>query len=136
MNCQQARESMLEFLTERLDPEQGRALELHLANCGACSHFAEVHRMLDARLVAAVPSARLSPAFRSSLMRQIRWDTRPAWPEFLPDIAHLFGCTLAIVLVLLLSPWRAYTVFFVGAALTLVTYFVQAVLRSFFETLE
>jgi hypothetical protein len=136
MDCQQAQESILESLIERLDAEEGRALERHVADCEACGSFAKVHGRLDAMLAAAVPAARLSPGFRNSLRKQIRRDARSAWPEFLPDVAHLLGCALVIVMSLSFVPLPASRVFFWGLAFTLVTFFLQATVRSYLEKVE
>ena len=59
-----------------------------------------------------------------------------SWPESLPDIAHLAGCALGIVLLLLILPQYSRTVLLTGSGFTVVTYFVQAVVRSSVERLE
>ncbi len=49
-----------------------------------------------------------------------------AWPDFLPDLAHLAGCAFAIVLSLFLLPRYAGTVLSAGVAFTAVTYFLPS----------
>src|SRR5213593_488816 len=95
MDCQEAQESILESLVEPLGAERRRAMDNHIATCGTCRSFAEIQLVLDARLAAAVPTVRLSAGFRTSLRKRIRRDPVSAWPDFLPDLAHLAGCSVA-----------------------------------------
>ena len=129
MDCQEARESILESLVKSIE------LENHLAACDDCASFFEFHRVLDARLAAVFPTVHLSPGFRTSLRQRLRRDAESAWPDFLPDLAHLAGCAVAIVLSILLLPWKPQTVALAGTAFACVTYFLQAVLRSSLEEL-
>jgi hypothetical protein len=130
MHCHEAQEMILESLVEPLGTEQRMALERHLCTCPTCGVFAEVHLALDTQLAAAVPRARLSPGFRTSLKQKIRNESVSAWPDFLPDLAHLIGCAFATVLLLFVLRGHAATVILAGVLFTAVTYFVQAILRS------
>ena len=136
MNCEQARETLLDSLTEPVRAEVHHLIENHIAGCEACRRFAGVQRTIDARLTAAVPAVSLSPGFRSSLRARLHQRQIPSWPESLPDIAHLAGCALGIVLLLLILPQYSRTVLLAGSGFTVVTYFVQAVVRSSVERLE
>jgi predicted anti-sigma-YlaC factor YlaD len=136
MNCEQARETLLDSLTEPARPEVRLLMEDHIASCEACRRFAGVQRTIDARLTATVPAVSLSPGFRSSLRERLDHRPIPSWPESLPDIAHLAGCALGIVLLLLILPQYSRTVLLAGSGFTVVTYFLQAVLRSSVERLE
>src|SRR5882724_8299938 len=99
MNCDEVRETLLDSVAERR-----LEMETHIGTCEECARFARVQRMLDARLTAAVPVASLSPGFRTSLRKKLRQEPASAWPESLPDIAHLAGCVLATALSLILLP--------------------------------
>src|SRR6266542_3234498 len=136
MNCQEARESILELLVEPIGADRRRAMENHVATCGTCRGFAEMQRVLDARLTAALPAARLSATFRTGLREKIRRDPASAWPDFLPEIAHLAGCAAAIGMSVFLLPLPAGSVILAGAAFAGVTYFLQSVLRTCLEGLE
>jgi hypothetical protein len=136
MNCEEARQILLDSLVWLFPAERHTPMEDHIATCEACRQFLEVQRMLDARLTAAVPVVSLSPGFRSSLLEKLSDHTVPGWPEFLPDIAHLMGCALAITLLLLLMPQYSRTVLLAGSGFTAVTYFFQAILRSSLEPFE
>ena len=136
MNCQEAQESILESLVEPLGAEQRQALDSHLKTCGTCRSFAEIQRVLDARLAAAVPAARLSASFRTSLRGRMRRDPVSAWPDFLPDLAHLAGCAVATGVSVFLLPLPAGSVILAGAAFTGLTLFLQAVLRASLDGLE
>ena len=60
MDCQEAQESILESLVEPLGADQRQAIDNHISTCGTCRTFAEIQRVLDARLAAVLPTARLS----------------------------------------------------------------------------
>jgi hypothetical protein len=136
MDCQEVRESILESLVEPLGAGQRQAMDSHIATCGTCRRFAEIQRVLDARLAAAVPAARLSAGFRKSLRERIRRDPLSAWPDFLPDLAHLAGCSVATGVSVFLLPLPAGPVILAGAALTGLTFFLQAALRASLDGLE
>jgi hypothetical protein len=136
MKCQEAQESMLESLVEPLAVERRLALEEHITGCETCTHFFEIHHLLDIRLAAALPPSQLSSSFRASLKEKIHRDPVSAWPDFLPDLAHLGGCAVANLLLLLLLPWRSDTVLLAGTAFACVTFFLQAVIRSSLNGLE
>ena len=136
MQCEEVQQAIVESLAEPLPVERRVAMENHLVACETCRSFAETQRKLDARLVSAVPSARLSPGFQAALKKRIRRDPLSAWPDFLPDIAHLCGCVLAILLSAFVLPSYSATVILVGAAFTVGSYFLQAVIRSSLERVE
>ena len=136
MNCEQARQALLDSLDGSIRAELGLHMEDHIATCETCHRFAEVQRMIDRRLTAAVPVASLSSAFRRSLQQKLNHSFVPTWPESLPDIAHLGGCALGIVLLLLVMPQYPRTVLLAGICFSAVTYLLQAVLRSSLEKLE
>jgi hypothetical protein len=136
MDCQETQESILDSLVESPATERYLAMENHLAGCETCSSFAEVQRTLESRLAAAVPQARLSPAFRSALRKRIQCDPEALWPEFLPDVAHLVGCALVIALSVFLLPFPSRSVILAGLAFTSVTYFLQAAVRGALSGLE
>ncbi len=136
MNCEEARETLLDSLIEPAGAEVQLLMGDHLAGCEACRRFAGVQRSIDARLTATVPAVSLSAGFRSSLRERLDHRQGPSWPESLPDIAHLAGCAVGIVLLLLILPQYSRTVLLAGSGFTAVTYFVQAVVRSSVDRLE
>jgi hypothetical protein len=136
MDCQETQESILDSLVESLATERYLAMENHFAGCETCSSFAKVQRTLDSRLAAAVPQVRLSPAFRSGLRKRIQCDPETLWPNFLPDVAHLLGCALVVVLSVFLLPFPLRSVILAGLVFTAGTYFLQAALRGALSGLE
>lgn len=136
MNCEQARQTLLDSLTEPVRAEVHLPMEDHIATCEACRRFAGVQRTIDALLTATIPAVFLSSGFRSSLRERLDHRQISSWPESLPDIAHLAGCVLGIVLLLLILPQYSRMVLLAGSGFTVVTYFVQAVVRSSVERLE
>src|SRR5262245_20763054 len=129
MNCDDARDIVLDSLAGPVPDEQSRLMETHIASCDACRRFDEIQRALDARLTGAMPLVNLSSDFRRSLRQKIESREASIWPESLPDIAHLTGCASAIALLLLVLPQYSRTVLLTGLGFTAVTYFLRAVLR-------
>ena len=128
MDCDGVREAILDALVEPLAQARRAAAEAHLAGCPACAEFAQEHRLLDERLDAAILTPQLSPAFRASLKSRMMREADSAWPDSLPDVAHLIGCVFAVLLSLVvLQPGMAILL---GLVFTCVTYFLQAALRS------
>jgi hypothetical protein len=78
-------------------------------------------------------AANLSPAFREALGKRLGNEGRFAWPDFLPDIAHLAGCVTATLVSVFVLPWPAAPVLVAGAILTGFTYLLQAKLRDAFQ---
>jgi hypothetical protein len=78
----------------------------------------------------------LNPEFRAVLMKKIRPHASAAWPDYLPDVAHLAGGVGATLACLLIVPFAARQVLAAGAAFTAVTYFVQCLIRDEVETWE
>src|SRR6266481_5352465 len=136
MDCREAQEQILESLAETKSGAKTPDLETHLASCSACRRFSETQFRLDLQLSAVISAPPLSPAFRASLAKRIRREPLSVWPEGLPDVAHVVGCVCATALCLLMLPIPAGSVMLAGLVFTLVTYFVQAALRSSLEAWE
>ena len=136
MDCQTAHELILESLAETRSGTTTAELEIHLAGCEACRSFSETQCMLDLQLSAAISAPGLSPAFRVSLAKRVRREPLSAWPDFLPDVAHITGCVCATALCLSILPFPAGLVMLAGLGFTLVTYFVQTVVRDSLEAWE
>jgi predicted anti-sigma-YlaC factor YlaD len=136
MDCQIAREQILESLAGARPDANTSDLDIHLAGCDACRSFFETHVMLDSQLGAALQPPSLSPAFRSSLAKKLRREPLAVWSEFLPGVAHVVGCCCATGLCILLLPFAAGQTLLAGLGFTLVTYFIQAVLQGSLEEWE
>ena len=136
MDCEEVQLSILESLAEPVGGDQRLAIKDHLGSCAVCVDFERTQRLLDARLIAAFPAAHLSPAFRTVLKKRTRRDPASIWPDFLPDVAHLGGCALAMMFAAIWLPRHSGTVMLVGASFTFVTYFLQAVIRTSLERIE
>jgi len=132
MECSKVQEWILESLDER-DGARESAVEKHLAGCEDCRRFLAAQADLDSLLGEAFPPAQLSDGFRLELRKRLRAQPAARWPEVLPDLAHLAGCTIGVALWSFLAPWSPGTNLLSGAAFTVVTFFAQAVLRSSLE---
>jgi hypothetical protein len=136
MNCLEAQQQILEALTEGDPLESQLDLKGHTTGCETCHAFLQTQINLDRQLAATITAPALSPTFRTSLAKKIRREPLTAWPEFLPDLAHVAGCTCATAVCLTVLPFPAATVMLAGAAFTLVTYFFQTAIRGSLEALE
>jgi hypothetical protein len=135
MDCTEAREHILDSLTERRIDVPGD-LAHHLAGCDDCRAFEETQRRLDAQLSLAISAPPLSPQFRRSLMKNACRESHYVWPEFLPDKLHLAGCVCATALSIPILPFSAASIITAGLAVTLVTYFLQSAIRATLEILD
>jgi hypothetical protein len=136
MDCPEAQEIILESLVDPRAAEDTPALAHHLSGCDVCRAFAETQRILDARLTTALPAPQLSPQFRTALKRRIHQESSPAWPDFLPELAHFTGCALAMIVLLFLLPGHSDKVLLGGLAFTATTYLIQTFLRGSLEALD
>lgn len=136
MDCPEAQEHILESLVELRPGAQTADLENHLADCEACRRFQETQLELDLQLTSAISAPVLNPEFRKSLMKKLHRQPFFVWPEILPDAAHLAGCMFAIALCVLILPFRPGQIVLAGLAFTLMTYFVQCVIRGSLEAWE
>jgi anti-sigma factor RsiW len=134
MNCEHAQQALLDSLDSPIPAELDQAMDNHVRSCEACFRFAEQQRALDVRLTAVMSVVSLNSRFRSSLRAKLSDRRIPDWPESLPDIAHLAGCALAILLLLVALPQYSGAILAGGMGFTAVTYFAQAVVRSSLET--
>ena len=125
MNCDKVREMVVESLITGNDLTETD----HIAACPECHRFLEVQRTLDIRFAEAAPNAKLSPGFRHSLRSRIEKDHSYVWSESLPDIAHLVGCGVGIIVLLFVLPQYSRIVLLAGGGLTAVTYFLQTFLE-------
>jgi hypothetical protein len=133
MECEEARERILDSLAEAAPSMRAPDVAGHLLGCPACRSFSELQNVLDVQLRTAIGAPAPSPAFRKSLAKSIRREPVSVWPAFLPDIAHMAGCLSAIVLCIWLLPFAAGPVVLNGLALTLVTWFAQSVVQCVME---
>src|SRR5690349_16682905 len=118
MNCEQARQAVLESFDGPIPAELHLAMDNHIASCEACRGFAMVQQMMDARLTEALPPPFLNASFRTALRQKLAEPVGPSWSESLPDIAHLGGCAVGIILLLLIIPNYSSTILVAGAGFT------------------
>jgi hypothetical protein len=129
MDCREAREHILEGLADDTATQ-------HIDSCVQCRRFRETQAELDRQLSASISQPSLSPRFRAMLMKKIRAESSAAWPDFLPDVAHLAGGLGATLACLLIVPFGAGQVIAAGAAFTVGTYLLQCVVRDALENWE
>ncbi len=128
MTCEACREQILDSIGQ----QHIILVRDHLLDCPECRRFHESQQALHAHFVSA-SAANLSPAFRHALGKRLTHERSFAWPDFLPDIAHLTGCAAATLVSVLVLPWPAVQVLITGAVFTGFTYLLQAKLRDAFQ---
>ena len=133
MDCLEAQQQILEALDESYTSGDPFDLNHHLRECEACLKFFELQSSLDRRLTTSITAPALSPTFRKSLAKKVRGEPLSAWPEFLPDAAHIAGCACAIVFCLAVLPFPPATVIVAGGAITLATYLLQSAIIGSLE---
>jgi predicted anti-sigma-YlaC factor YlaD len=136
MDCQDARERMLQSVDEDRTRPSDIQLDAHLAGCSACARFAARQNALDARLSAMLRPPELSPGFRAALRRRIRNDSARLWPAALPEVVHFASCGVATVACAALLPFDGLMTFAVGAAATALSFLLLMAVRDVFEKAE
>ena len=130
MDCQDAQEKLLESFDGALSPDDSRQLESHLAACPNCVEFGELLKALDLQLKESIMAPRLSPGFRAALKARIDRQPRGLWTHWLPDVAYLAASAAAILWCVVLLPFPASAVLWIGALITALSYSFQALLFS------
>ena len=136
MDCPEAQEQILDSLAAPRTGANSADLDHHLAECDKCRRFLEIQQQLDLQLSLAISAPSLNPGFRQSIIENLHREPYYLWPEFLPDRAHFAGCICATALSIWIVPFSAGSILSAGLIFTLVTYFVQSVVRSSLETWE
>jgi hypothetical protein len=136
MDCPEAQEQILDSLAAPQTTVRSAGLDYHLAECDKCRRFFEIQARLDLQLNLVISAPLLSPRFRQSVIENLRPQSEALWPEFLPDGAHFAGCICATALSIWVLPLPPGSILLAGLAFTMVTYFLQSVLRSSLESLE
>jgi anti-sigma factor RsiW len=135
MDCQEAKEKLLESFDGALSPDDSRQLERHLIACPNCAEFGESLNSLDVQLKEAITAPRLGPGFRAALRARIDRQPRRLWAHWLPDVAYLAGSGAAILCCVFLLPFPASAVLWIGSLIAVTGYSFQTLLLSSLEEL-
>lgn len=135
MDCQDAQEKLLESFEGALSLDDWRQLEMHLIACPDCARFAELLKTLDLQLKQAITAPRLSPGFRAALQARIDRQPRGLWTHWLPDVAYLAASAAATLWCVVLLPFPASSVLWIGTLIAATGYSFQALLFSALEEL-
>jgi len=133
MDCQDAKEKLLESFDGALSPDDRRRLESHLAACPECTEFNNSLHALDVRLKEAITSPRLSAGFRTALQAKMERHSHELWLDWLPDAAYVGGSVAAIVYCVFLLPFPASVVLWIGTLIAATGYSLQALLLGSLE---
>lgn len=136
MDCEEARERILNSLAEARPVGPSVDLSTHLSGCPTCRSFSEIQLMLDRQLTNLISEPAPAKEFRGALLKRVKREPLAVWAEFLPDLAHAIGCLVATTVCIVLLPIPAGLATLVGSALALSAYFVQTVFQGFLETWE
>ena len=125
MKCSACKEEILGSIGER----HSVSVQDHISDCSECRQFAGVQQILHGRFTPA-SSVQLGRAFRFALRKRLARERTFAWPDYLPDIAHLIGGAIATAVSLIVLPWPLLPVLIAEAAFTGITYLIQSTLRD------
>jgi anti-sigma factor RsiW len=135
MDCQDAKEKLLESYESALSDDLQGQLESHLTTCPTCAQFGELLNRIHVQLKEAITAPRLSPGFRAALQARIDRQPRGLWTHWLPDVAYLAGSGAAILCCVFLLPFPASSVLWIGALIAATGYSFQTLLLSSAEEL-
>jgi len=133
MDCQDAKEKLLESYDGALSPDDRRRLDSHLAACPECGEFNNLLNALDVSLREAIVLPQLSAGFRTALQAKIERHSRRLWLDWLPDAAYVVGSVAAIVYCVVLLPPPASVVLWIGTLTAAIGYSFQALLLGSLE---
>jgi len=133
MDCGETQERLLESFEGAVSPLEQSQLDRHISECPECAQFALLQSQLDHRLQEHIVVPHLSSGFRAGLQVRIARQRREAWPDWLPDVAHLAGSVVAIGSCILLLPLPAPIVLGTGVAVAFLTYALQTILVTVLE---
>jgi hypothetical protein len=134
--CEWIRAAILESFDEPGALTRRPDIARHVRGCGSCEAFTRRHHELDTKLATSLSPPALGTSFRASLRRQIRRDIMGGWQERLPDIMHLSGCGVAVMIYAKLVPADRPMTLVVGMLGTLLTYAVMSVARGWLEDVD
>lgn len=135
MDCRDAQQKLLESFESTLPADGKRDLERHLVACHDCAEFGELLNKIDVHLKEVITAPRLSPGFRAALRARIDRQPRGLWTHWLPDVAYLAGSGAALLCCILLLPFSASSVFWIGTVIAATGYSLQTLLVSSLEEL-
>jgi len=135
MDCRDAQQKLLESFESTLPADGKRELERHLAACPNCAEFGELLNKIDVHFKEEIIAPRLSPGFRAALQARIDRQPHRLWTHWLPDAAYLAGSGAALLCCVLLLPFSASSVVWVGTVIAAVGYSLQTLLVSSLEEL-
>ena len=136
MECENAREAILESLLEAQSHEAQTMIEAHVAECRSCAAFMLRQRDLDRQLSQHLRPPTLPSGFRTALRRRARQDSRPFWSDVLPDVVHFASCGVVTVLALVWLPLSARVVLIAATGGTLLTHLVLTAVRESLDAAE
>jgi len=136
MDCWSVEEAILDSLENAGTTSVQREIDVHLANCPACTTFAARQQRVDAQLSRLLVPPELSSGFRKALRKRIRREAMQLWADSLPEKVHFLSCGFATLMCAVLMPFHPAAVLSAGTAATLVTYLLMTAVRNFFESAE
>jgi hypothetical protein len=134
--CERIRAAILESFDESGGLMRRPDVERHVRGCLSCQAFAQRHDELDTNLATSLSPPSPGIAFRASLRRQIGRDITSKWHERLPDIMHISGCGVVVMIYAKLVPADLPMTLIAGMTGTLLTYTVMNMVRAWFEEVD
>lgn len=131
--CERIRAAILESFDQSGGLLRRSDVERHVRDCSSCYAFARRHDELDTKLATSLRAPSPATALRARLRRQIALDSARTWHERLPDIMHISGCAVVLMIYLKLVPADLPLTLLAGMTGTLLTYIVMNMARAWLE---
>jgi hypothetical protein len=136
MDCRTAQDEILESFIEPRSAGVQAMVDAHVADCAACTVWAERQRAIDRDLAQSLVPRSISARFRAEVRERVRQQRRPFWSDLLPDAVHFASCGLVTMLGLIWLPLSAPVVLAIGAAGALLTHVVLTAAHDSLDAAE
>jgi anti-sigma factor RsiW len=91
MNCDTARELILDAIDAPWEAAGGKALEEHLAGCETCAGFRQIQLDADQALIAGFANVAPSPALAARILAGAEEPVANSTPGWVPDLLNAAG---------------------------------------------
>jgi anti-sigma factor RsiW len=133
MDCRETQNRLLECVDNEPPFLENSHLQQHISECSECKQYAALLREFDLRLREEIVAPQLSSGFRARLRGEMSNRRKEAWPDWLPDVAHLAGSGLAVGCCAVLLPFPVPVILGAGALSAFLAYSLQTLLVSNLE---
>jgi len=131
MNCKETEQLILDGFQTPFSAVVRESVAEHCSHCSACVQFAAVQSEVDQRLRRSITAPELNTDFRNLIMERIRRRPRATLPAWSPDVAYSTGALVAMIVSVMVLPFRPETVITLGVAICVGAYLLQSFIFVF-----